>query len=208
MWPSVLLLGLLVSIANFNVTAYSVPTNFGCKNSLISDEWRKAVLRFHNNKRRALAEGKVKTKDGKAAPMAKNMNELVRYPSLQFNFYSKESRPTNFLEQAKLWDCNIETHAFENTCNGVVDQNYYGVTDTFKNKKTCNAAVNTEELLKKWWDESKAIDLTASQSYDATAEQNAPKFSHMAAATAKAFACSYSTCSGSDSKLLCVYEKY
>ncbi|EPB72329.1 SCP-like protein [Ancylostoma ceylanicum] len=183
MWPSVLLLGLLVSIANFNVTAYSVPTNFGCKNSLISDEWRKAVLRFHNNKRRALAEGKVKTKDGKAAPMAKNMNEL-------------------------LWDCNIETHAFENTCNGVVDQNYYGVTDTFKNKKTCNAAVNTEELLKKWWDESKAIDLTASQSYDATAEQNAPKFSHMAAATAKAFACSYSTCSGSDSKLLCVYEKY
>ncbi|EPB72333.1 SCP-like protein [Ancylostoma ceylanicum] len=41
-----------------NVDGFAVPTNFNCKNSLISDEWRKLVLNFHNGKRRLLAQGK------------------------------------------------------------------------------------------------------------------------------------------------------
>ncbi|RCN47146.1 SCP-like protein [Ancylostoma caninum] len=109
---------------------------------------------------------------------------------------------------ARLWDCNIEAHAWKHTCDGAVDTtNYYGVTDTFKNKKPCNDTVETEALLKQWWSESTSIDLDAGQTYDATAQANAPKFSHMAAATAQAFACSYSACTGSPLKLLCVYKK-
>ncbi|EYC12075.1 hypothetical protein Y032_0048g1599 [Ancylostoma ceylanicum] len=51
---------------------------FGCKNTLIADDWREMVLKFHNDKRRLLSKGSVTSKDGNVAPWGTNINELVR----------------------------------------------------------------------------------------------------------------------------------
>ncbi|EYB99852.1 hypothetical protein Y032_0119g803 [Ancylostoma ceylanicum] len=59
------------------VGALIVPSSFGCKNSLISDEWRKMVLEFHTKNRRIVTQGKQRTEGSKTMPVAKNMNELV-----------------------------------------------------------------------------------------------------------------------------------
>ncbi|EYC12079.1 hypothetical protein Y032_0048g1600 [Ancylostoma ceylanicum] len=73
----------------------------------------------------------------------------------------------------------------------------------FSPGKKCNSTTTIKDILKKWWDEVKGIDLKASQAYVAGLEHFAP----MAAAEAKGFACSTKICSSSESDLLCVYDK-
>lgn len=51
---------------------------FGCRNSLIADDWRAMVLNFHNDKRRILSSGQQPNKDGTTLKAANKMNELVR----------------------------------------------------------------------------------------------------------------------------------
>ncbi|EYC42639.1 hypothetical protein Y032_0522g2882 [Ancylostoma ceylanicum] len=167
----------------YDVASYDIPTDFGCQNALIADDWRRSVLNFHNNMRRNLATGHVKTMNDAMAPMAFNMNEL-------------------------LWDCDIEKYASDVMCGAAEDKNYDSIKADLQNKKDCNITEKTNSLLKEWWSESTAIDLVKSQLYDADAEKNAPRFSHMANAAIKAFACTYGTCPGSnDLKLTCVYRK-
>ncbi|EPB72323.1 SCP-like protein [Ancylostoma ceylanicum] len=106
----------------------------------------------------------------------------------------------------RLWDCSIENHASDNMCGATLEPIYFAIKDTYKNKKSCDAT-ETNALLKVWWSESTAIDLTQNQDYTANVETKAPKFSHMAAAEAKAFACTYGTCAGSsDLNINCVYN--
>ncbi|EYC42660.1 hypothetical protein Y032_0522g2889 [Ancylostoma ceylanicum] len=167
MWLGALLTASVIWLLFHDVASYDVPTKlrisykpipgFGCKNSMISDEWRTYVLNFHNKMRRNLATGKVKAANNQMAAMAVNINEL-------------------------LWDCNIEKHASDNMCGAALAQNYYAITETFKNKKDCNVTVQTNTLLKSWWSQSTAIDLKQSQDYTADAEQKAPKFSHVISA--------------------------
>ncbi|ETN85466.1 hypothetical protein NECAME_16754 [Necator americanus] len=90
-----------------NVAAMEVPKSFGCKNSLISDDWRKMVLDFHNSGRKNVAENKEASKDSKLMPFAKNMNELT-------------------------WDCNIEHNAWLRACDNTVDipQTYAELTES------------------------------------------------------------------------------
>ncbi|EPB79818.1 SCP-like protein [Ancylostoma ceylanicum] len=63
-------------------------TAFGCKNSLISDEWREAVLSFHNKNRRKLAEGGLVDSKNAKMDVAKDMQKLY-------------------------WDCNMEDQAWQ-----------------------------------------------------------------------------------------------
>lgn len=51
---------------------------FGCKDSLISDDWRQMVLDFHNDNRRRVARGDQISDTDKPMPKAKDMNKLVR----------------------------------------------------------------------------------------------------------------------------------
>ncbi|KIH52651.1 hypothetical protein ANCDUO_17245 [Ancylostoma duodenale] len=159
--------------------------DFGCKNTLISDEWRKYVLITHNKMRRNLAIGQVKTANGaKMAPMAFNMNELI-------------------------WDCDVEKYASDNMCSASILNGYYAITQTFKNTKDCNVTEETSKLLKEWWSESNAVDLVAENAvYTDPVKQKASNFAHMAFALVKGFACTYGTCAGSTGlKLYCVYRR-
>ncbi|EYB99887.1 hypothetical protein Y032_0119g822 [Ancylostoma ceylanicum] len=84
MWSfSLGVLLIIVGVTN-DVSALTVPNEFKCKNTLISDEWRKMVLKFHNDNRRKVVEGKQPTKDSKYMPIGKNINELVRYKTLMY----------------------------------------------------------------------------------------------------------------------------
>ncbi|RCN27479.1 hypothetical protein ANCCAN_26786 [Ancylostoma caninum] len=58
-------------------------------------------------------------------------------------------------------------------------------------------------VLKKWYDQATAVDLSAGAVYD---EQNQKEFGIMVYGETTGFACSYSKC-GSDGKLLCLYNK-
>ncbi|RCN32220.1 hypothetical protein ANCCAN_21982 [Ancylostoma caninum] len=183
--------------------SYPIPADFGCQNSLISDEWRKYVLTTHNKLRRNLAIGQVKTANSaKTAPMAFNMNEL-------------------------RWDCDVEKYASAAMCSATALSGYYTITQTFKNAKGCNVTEETSKLLKEWWNESNAVDLVDENvQYTDEVKQKAQKFafvSHnnllredlcvavhtqMAYALVRGFACTYGTCAGSTGlKLYCVYRR-
>ncbi|RCN32218.1 SCP-like protein, partial [Ancylostoma caninum] len=151
---------------------------FGCKNTLISDEWREAVLKYHNDNRAKLSKGGLSSLDGKMAKAAKIMNELV-------------------------WDCTIEDYAFKTACSGAVDTNtYIANKETFKSKP-CNDTVETKKILKTWWDEAKKQDLDADQQYKAEIEHFGP----MAHDKMTRFGCTYAPCAGSKSTLHCVYNQ-
>ncbi|EPB72820.1 SCP-like protein [Ancylostoma ceylanicum] len=126
------------------VGALIVPSSFGCKNSLISDEWRKMVLEFHTKNRRIVTQGKQRTEGSKTMPVAKNMNELT-------------------------WDCNIEHNAWLYSCDTTVTlPNDYGViTADIKLPSKCNITTVTQTQLKAWWNEAKAKDLSTDPKYDA-----------------------------------------
>ncbi|EYB99849.1 hypothetical protein Y032_0119g803 [Ancylostoma ceylanicum] len=161
------------------VGALIVPSSFGCKNSLISDEWRKMVLEFHTKNRRIVTQGKQRTEGSKTMPVAKNMNELT-------------------------WDCNIEHNAWLYSCDTTVTlPNDYGViTADIKLPSKCNITTVTQTQLKAWWNEAKAKDLSTDPKYDAVVAN----FATMANAKATGFGCTYNKCA-SGGKLVCLYNK-
>ncbi|EYB97138.1 hypothetical protein Y032_0143g2413 [Ancylostoma ceylanicum] len=160
------------------VEGMPVPNPFGCKNALISDNWREYVLNFHNDKRRRLSQG-IQVSKGGNAPGAKDMNELS-------------------------WDCDLEHHAWSGVCDGTVDKNTYGVIeDTFATKKDCNVTEKISAILKKWWNEVKEADFSQNVNYGAAY----PNFRQMAVGKAKGFACTYRPCTNSQSKFLCIYNE-
>ncbi|EYC42650.1 hypothetical protein Y032_0522g2886 [Ancylostoma ceylanicum] len=148
MWSTSAFLALSVTFLFSNVNGFDVPKPFGCKNSLISDEWRQMVLETHNKYRAKLSEGKQPSL-GKPAKAAKKMNELV-------------------------WDCTIEQHAFETACTGTVDKQKFSENKATFKSRTCNDTEATKKLLKTWWDEARQVDLDASQKYEQTLEHFGP----------------------------------
>ncbi|RCN47166.1 SCP-like protein [Ancylostoma caninum] len=167
----------------FLIVTVSGATSFGCKNALISDEWRETVLNFHNKIRRKVAEGKQPTKTpGQLMPKADDMIELT-------------------------WDCDIENNAFLSTCdqNTVqIPQDYSAnsATLTMTGKK-CNIKDNTMTVLKKWYDQVKLADFPNGAKYN---DQSQKEFGIMVFGATTGFACSYSKC-GSNGKLLCLYNQ-
>ncbi|KAL6729300.1 hypothetical protein Aduo_000370 [Ancylostoma duodenale] len=75
------LVALLTTLQLYANTAASA-TEFNCYNTLVTDEWREAVLNRHNELRRRLSEGKQTGADD-TFPKAGNINKLN-------------------------WDCNME----------------------------------------------------------------------------------------------------
>ncbi|EYB86857.1 hypothetical protein Y032_0272g936 [Ancylostoma ceylanicum] len=78
---------LLFSMGTFTLTLFVVvvalvngadTTAFGCENSLITDEWREMILKFHNDKREIVAMGQQTDKSGKNLPQAEKMYKMVR----------------------------------------------------------------------------------------------------------------------------------
>ncbi|EYB99898.1 hypothetical protein Y032_0119g828 [Ancylostoma ceylanicum] len=161
-----------------------VPKDFGCKNSLISDDWRRAVLDYHNKLRRKVAKGEQPTNGGKATmPAAAKMNELT-------------------------WDCGLEHNAWLKLCNSSTDvYPFYTTTikTPIKNKGTpCNMTANTLEVLKTFAKESNAVDLSGQ---NPKRDDKIANFAIMIAEAAKGFACSYQRCSGStETNFLCLYD--
>ncbi|EYC12073.1 hypothetical protein Y032_0048g1597 [Ancylostoma ceylanicum] len=86
-----------------NVDGFAVPTNFNCKNSLISDEWRKLVLNFHNGKRRLLAQGKQPSLN-LPAPWAKNIGELTlsTCPAPSITLRNEMTSPTKLMAETSI----------------------------------------------------------------------------------------------------------
>ncbi|EYC12062.1 hypothetical protein Y032_0048g1591 [Ancylostoma ceylanicum] len=167
----------------FLIVAVSGTTPFGCKNTLISDEWREIVLKFHNNIRRKIAQGNQPTKTaGKVMPVAQDMIELT-------------------------WDCDIENNAFLSTC----DQNTVQIPADYASNsaalpmtgKKCNIRDNTMTVLKSWYDQVKLEDFQNDATYN---EQTQKEFGIMVNGATSGFACSYSKC-GNDGKLLCLYNQ-
>ncbi|EYC12046.1 hypothetical protein Y032_0048g1585 [Ancylostoma ceylanicum] len=69
--------------------------------------------------------------------------------------------------------------------------------------KKCNINDNTMAVLKGWWDQATAADLSQNSKFDETKQK---EFGAMAYGEAKGFACSYSNCGGSTGELLCLYS--
>ncbi|EYC12155.1 hypothetical protein Y032_0048g1641 [Ancylostoma ceylanicum] len=178
MWFTSVLFVFSVVVFCYNVEAYEIPKSFGCKNSMISDEWRKYVLDYHNTKRKRLANNKQACGNNKMAPFAKNMNEL-------------------------RWNCDIEHHAWTNACGGTIHTDFVKNEATFANKKGCNITTEAKKILDEWWNQVKKVDLDANQNYVADIEQ----FGLMAAGEAKEFACTYKACPNAKPSLICVYDK-
>ncbi|KAL6729130.1 hypothetical protein Aduo_000213 [Ancylostoma duodenale] len=174
---------LLGEIALFFIVAVSEATkSFGCKNTLITDEWRETVLNYHNRIRRKVAKGFQLTGGGpgKFMRQAGDMHELK-------------------------WDCNIENNAFLSTCgNTPIPQDFAANSATLSmSGKKCDITENTMTILKKWDSQATAADLSQAPNYD---EQKQKEFGIMITGETTGFACSYSDC-GSGGKLLCLYNK-
>ncbi|ETN86790.1 SCP-like protein [Necator americanus] len=118
---------------------------FGCRNSLISDEWRAMVLTFHNDKRKTLARGDQPGKDGNKLSPAKQMNELT-------------------------WDCNLERFAsdaaaqckdYDDPQRGVNQKTQVLIVPDF-----CSLPMKkTETVLNEWWNEVTVVGLGADLKY-------------------------------------------
>ncbi|EYC36831.1 hypothetical protein Y032_0853g2693 [Ancylostoma ceylanicum] len=159
-------------------------TAFGCKNSLISDEWREAVLSFHNKNRRKLAEGGLVDSKNAKMDVAKDMQKLY-------------------------WDCNMEDQAWQKVKDCPTPPTTigtYGVSEeVVSTKKNCNATTVTDTTLKTWWKELKTKYDSAAATMKYVADQ-IPHFGVMAYSKSKAFACTYQPCTGS-LHLICVYSE-
>ncbi|EPB67251.1 SCP-like protein [Ancylostoma ceylanicum] len=77
----------LMAAVQLYFDGFAFATAFGCKNTLIGDNWREMILKVHNDMRRKLAKGQQAGKNG-ALPYAKNMKQLY-------------------------WDCTVEDIAHE-----------------------------------------------------------------------------------------------
>ncbi|EYC12184.1 hypothetical protein Y032_0048g1655 [Ancylostoma ceylanicum] len=165
------------------IVTVSEATSFGCRNTLISDEWRQRVLDHHNNIRRKVSQGIQETGGGpgKFMPKAGKIYELN-------------------------WDCDMENNAFLSTCDQTVQipQAYASNSATFQiTGKKCDINQNTMAVLKGWSDQAVAVDLSGGAVYNV---QNQKEFGIMVFGETTGFACSYSQC-GNDGKLLCLYNK-
>ncbi|EPB71064.1 hypothetical protein ANCCEY_09856 [Ancylostoma ceylanicum] len=151
------------------------------RNTLISDEWRQHVLDYHNRIRRTVAEGKQKTgAAGKFMPKADKMYYLN-------------------------WDCDMEYNAFLSSCGGSVAiprVNGVNKADIQTNKK-CNIKDDTTTILRSWWDQATAADLSQNIQYNENLQK---EFGNMVHAVSSGFACSYSNCAGNTGELLCLYS--
>ncbi|EYC43068.1 hypothetical protein Y032_0505g2671 [Ancylostoma ceylanicum] len=174
----------IISILVNDDMALEIPKNFGCKNSMISDDWRRAVLNYHNTLRKKVAEGKQRTNGNKANMLyATKMNELT-------------------------WDCGLEHNAWLNLCdsNVKIDQDYTETTKTALNTKgtPCNVTARTLDILKAFSKESNEEDLSAA---NPTRTDKIANFAVMAAEAAKGFACTYQKCTGDTvTNFVCLYD--
>ncbi|KAL6731457.1 hypothetical protein Aduo_002324 [Ancylostoma duodenale] len=152
---------------------------FACRNSLISDDWRKMVVNFHNDKRRILSSGEQPNKDGTALTAADKMNELV-------------------------WDCNLERRAADGAAKcGSFTLADRGVNQKlFKSAGICDIKTKTKEVLSEWWDEVKEVGLLDDRKFAIGLEN----FANMVLSHSLSLACSYAKCQNG-TQLLCVYEK-
>ncbi|KAL6729040.1 hypothetical protein Aduo_000132 [Ancylostoma duodenale] len=172
MWFAYLVLAQL-----FCSFAISSTNPFGCKNKKIGDDWRKAVVDFHNQYRRMLASGKQTTAGGKLMPYAKNMNELS-------------------------WDCDLEEVAHSQLCNGLSLDDIYAVL--YNNMNVfADVIKRTISELKYWWSEAEEVDLSLEPKYSYLYNDF---FAAMAYAKNTRFACTYGNCS-TGGILQCVYEQ-
>ncbi|KAL6744508.1 hypothetical protein Aduo_017435 [Ancylostoma duodenale] len=77
---------ILLAAVQFYSGGVAFATAFGCKNTMIGDEWREMILNIHNDMRRKLAKGQQAGQNG-ALPYAKNMKQLYwdcTFPSTLF----------------------------------------------------------------------------------------------------------------------------
>ncbi|RCN47162.1 SCP-like protein [Ancylostoma caninum] len=159
----------------------STATEFGCKDTLISDKWREAVLNFHNNNRRRIAEGNQVSEPGKVMPFAKDMNQLY-------------------------WDCNIEYNAYLINCEPTkagLPQDYGKISANINLGGKCtDPEGTTRTVLQNLWNEVKLKDLSANPAIDPATQEN---FGIMANGPTTGFACTYNKkCSNN---LVCLYNK-
>ncbi|KAK6728012.1 hypothetical protein RB195_005583 [Necator americanus] len=177
-----LLATLFVFVSFSKVAPFAIPKPFGCKNSLISDDWRTAVLNFHNEHRRTVAMGEQTCDNGtKTMPVSKKMNELV-------------------------WDCDLEHNAWLNLCdtNIAVDPSYTTTDEAgIAAKGECNITEKAVDVLQQWWNEATTQKLGTAK-YSAKIKN----FGKMALGEVRGFACTYRKCDGTqDNKFICIYDK-
>ncbi|KAL6741918.1 hypothetical protein Aduo_015125 [Ancylostoma duodenale] len=177
---------LAVSVVILQIISTTGTTNFGCKNSLISDEWRDKVLDLHNKYRKTLAKGDQLGKDNPKLPMSKK-TELMH------------------------WDCTIEemaeaaakgcpTSPTIPTIPGTNPAEKFGsIFESAKVKpKDCNPVTSTDSLIKKWWKEG------AKKQENQKRVQDNDKFAQMAYSESKGLGCTYQPC-GQNLYVLCLY---
>ncbi|EYB92386.1 hypothetical protein Y032_0194g1417 [Ancylostoma ceylanicum] len=169
-----------MTMRKYHVVLHS---EFGCKNSLISDEWREKMLTLHNENRGNLALGKEQGKNG-PMPFAKNMNKLA-------------------------WDCNMEEMADSAaqgcpnpptapTISGNGKLGFINATTTVG--ATCNSSEIAVTLVKELW--RNGIKLQENQQY----VPGNDAFAQMAYSVSMNLACTYKMC-GKTFYLLCFYQK-
>ncbi|EPB75829.1 SCP-like protein [Ancylostoma ceylanicum] len=170
---------ILTFVAVVSLPKYAEFTqSFGCKNSLISDEWREMVLIYHNDSRSRLAMGEQQGSAGKL-PAATDMNSLN-------------------------WDCTIEelAEAAAKDCPipAKPPANYGAAAAKQKGGKKCNATSLTRTMMRNWWNQG------AKKQADQQSVADNGEFSQMALAATTGFACTYQVCSN-ELYLLCLYNK-
>ncbi|EYC40491.1 hypothetical protein Y032_0610g625 [Ancylostoma ceylanicum] len=176
MWFTYLVLAQLIC----NV-AISSSKSFGCKDRKISDDWRKAVMDFHNHNRRKLASGRQRTVGRKLMPYAKDMNKLS-------------------------WDCDLEQAARSQLCDGMELKDTYGVVYNVIIEPNSSQNVTIDivlEELRYWWKEAKIADLSVDPKYIFLKND---AFGTMAYAKSTRFACTYGSCLIGE-VLQCVYDQ-
>ncbi|EPB71061.1 hypothetical protein ANCCEY_09853 [Ancylostoma ceylanicum] len=116
---------------------------------MISDEWRQTVLDYHNKNRRKIAEG--------VQPTGANGKFMLKADDMYY----------------LNWDCNLENNAFLSSCNGKVQiPTYYGVNKgTINMNRKCNIKDDTMTVLKSWWSQATAADLSQTTKYDETLQK-------------------------------------
>ncbi|EYC40488.1 hypothetical protein Y032_0610g624 [Ancylostoma ceylanicum] len=146
----------------------------------LGDEWRNAVLKFHNEHRRKLAKGMQPTAGEKLMPPAKDMNELE-------------------------WDSDMEKEAKAFICDPTLPSVDFGVTyDSIDlSGSNFNISTRTRAVLKKWWNQAKKTDLSSDPIYD---REKIREFGNMALAKNTRLACAYGSCADGG-KLLCMYDQ-
>ncbi|EYB92390.1 hypothetical protein Y032_0194g1419 [Ancylostoma ceylanicum] len=175
-----------VSLALLQIISASGTTEFGCKNSLISDEWREKVYELHTKYRKTLAKGKQAGKDGVMLPTS-TKTELMH------------------------WDCTIEEMAeaalkgcpASPTIPEIPGSNpaakFGSIFESKKVKaKDCNSVTTADGLIKAWWKEG------AKKQEDQKRVKDNDKFAQMAYSESKGFGCTNQICGG-NFYLLCLY---